>query len=745
MGICVGIMIVYWVGMNAFLRTRWFRDAINFSPEQFRVEYAGAYSVLPGDVHVEGLSIRGSDGAVQWILKLDRCDFHVHFLDLLHRRFHAGRVRGSGLSMRLRLRQQEFTPDVLADLPPVPGFPDPPYFEIGPPTAPLTDAEYKLWSVQLDDVDAQHVREIWIQTLRYAGDVRVRGRWLFRPVRWLDVGPATIDVGALEVTSGPTRSLFGGLRGTVDATVHPFDVRKPKGWEILKYVSVKAELSGVAKTAAVIDALAPGASWTLAPEEDPLDVVLVVDHGALRPGSRLSISSKESEARGAGLSTHAGVSAELRVETESEQTVARLDVGVSRARVTRDDVELARAASASIHFSSRDVDLAAPSLDSAAYTLDLQEAEARSMAFLRPVLPDGVTVDSGSLRADGSFEGRVADESARGQLGFTLRDLSVSSGTSRFGANARGTLKLESSSARDGDIDLTDSRIALEDVVATVGDVEVHAPTLGLRAIRAVVERGMSPDVDVDVDLPRAELIHPRAALGPHDAISVSAGRASVATHLDVDVSSRSATGTASLVAHALRVHVGSDTYQGELDVALKARSLGADRRTTLLSGSTASFTSGGAPSTDEWWARVSLGETALRLGEAPSFRAAIHLAAENASPAQALLAKLTPLPRLVLDAFRMDDLHANGEIRETPSSFEARSILAEGSGNRVQLEYAKHDADQQSVALLHAGGLRVGVTLAGAGTPFQLFGREEDAEAWFSHQAAALRVRAHD
>jgi hypothetical protein len=726
--------------MNAFLQTRCFRRAISFSPEEFRVEYTRAYSILPGKIHVEGLSIRGSDGAVEWILKLDRCDFRVQFLDLLHRQFHADHVRGSGLSMRLRLRlkQEEATPDVVAALPPVPGFSDPPYLEIGVPTLPPTDVEYKLWSVRLDDVDAEHVREIWIHTLRYAGDMRVRGRWLFRPVRWLEVGPATVDVNSIDISYGPTSPLFTGLRGSIETTVHPFDVRKPDGTEILRYVSLDASLLGSAHTAELLDLIAPASLLKVTHAEGPMDLRLLLDHGALRPGSRVSTSCRESEASAGELSIYAGIGAELRVESGSEPPIAQVDVGVSNLRFETRGVELARASGLSIRIESRDIDLAKPSIETASFAVQIQRAQAPTVAFLRPFLPARVTMDSGALQADGHLDGRLADERGHGQLGFTLRELSVARDANRVRANVQGVVKIESGSVRNGDVDLTDSRIALEEVVATVGGVHLRAPTFGLHAIRAAIPRDGRPDLDVEVDLPRADLTDLRDAL-PHGSAFSVAGAASASMHVDANVSSLSAHGSANLFAPALRVQVGSDIYQGELKVALQARNL--DPKTTILSGSTLTFTSGSAPSTKAWWTRVRLGDAALRLAEEARFRATVDMTAENASPVQALLAKVTPVPRWALDAFPTENLHADGEIRGTPSSFEARSVVATASGTSVQLEYAKHDSNKEGMVLLTAGSLRVGLTLAGPGEKFQLFGAERSAETWFGRQVAVLRA----
>jgi hypothetical protein len=742
------LAVLYLVGMNLFLGTRWFRSAINFSPEQFRIEYSRAYSIVPGEIHVEGLSIRGSDGAVEWILRLDRCDFHMQFLDLLHRQFHADHVRGSGLSMRLRLRllQEDATPDVVAALPPVPGFSDPPYLEIGPPTAPLTDAEYRLWSVRLDDVDAQHVREIWVQTLRYAGDIRVRGRWLFRPVRWLEIGPATIDVSSMDVSYGSTFELLKGLHGTIDATMHPFDVRAPDGLEILKYVTAKTSLTGSAETAQIFDKLALAPSVKFVRGEGPLDLQLVIDHGMLRPGCHLSTSSAETEVAAKDTSVYGAIAAELRVESEGEESVAHADVDASNLRAEKNDLEVARAASLSIRLASRDLDLAKPSIDTASFKVGLGGGEAPSVAFLRTLFPSGVFVDSGVVRADGYLDGRLADESAHGQLGFTVHDLSLARGTTRASANAQGTLKVDSSSLRDGNLDLTESRLALDDVTAAASGVHLRAPALDLRAMRAVLRRGAQPDVDVNVDLPQAELTDLRNILPPGSALSITGGQASASLHLDADVSSLSAEGSANLVARGLRVQVGSDTYQGELNVALQARRLGADGKTTGISGSTLAFASGGAPSTDDWWAKVSLSDAALRLADENRFRAAVHLTAANASPAKALLAKVTIIPRWVLDTFPMKDLHADGEIREAPSSFEARSIVARGSGsNVVQLEYATHDAGNRGMALLSTGSVHLGFTLAGPGKKLQIFDGEDSAETWFGQQVAALRAHAND
>ena len=137
-------------------------------------------------------------------------------------------------------------------LPPVPGFLDPPLKDVGPPPPPLTDANYNLWSIELEDVDADHVRELWIDTVRYSGDLEVRGRWFFRPLRWLDIGPATVSLRALDVAYGMVEPWLSGVTGELTATVHPFALQEVDGADILDRVSIDGDVRGTLQTATVL-------------------------------------------------------------------------------------------------------------------------------------------------------------------------------------------------------------------------------------------------------------------------------------------------------------------------------------------------------------------------------------------------------------------------------------------------------------------------------------------------------------
>lgn len=550
----LAVALLYLAGMNVFLRTRLFRDAVSAEGGSLRVEYASAYSSWWGRIHAEGLVIRGRDSNVEWVLAIDHCDFRESFFDLLRRRFHASHVRGTGLTFRVRQRLEAVTP-AAAMLPPVPGFLDPPRADVGPQPAALSDADYNLWSIQLDDVVAEHVRELWVDTVRLTGDLRIEGRWFFKPLRWLDVGPATLDLRSVTARYGPETPLALDVHGTAVATIAPVDIQGVGGEVIADHLALDADLRGAVIPEAFVERLVAGpaskallGAWGIAPAA----VHLVADHA------------------------------------------------VSTVVVEAPEMDL--------------------------------ESRAPLRGYLP--LPDGL-------------------------------------------------------------------------------DVEVKRATASVRA--------------------------------------------------EVNLSARSLTSHVGLHAAGMTVRTGDEVRTGtlKLEVETKARTSVVD-----LSGSTAAFTTGAASpegkdakvgqdaedadakdgkdaDTSGWWLRLRLPEARLSLGEAPNaaphLRALLSATAKDASPVSAFLAKVTPLPRWLLDAVPTKNLRAEGEIRARPSVFEVRSVKARSDGSTVDFEFEKLAYWKEWALLLEAGQVHAGVRAGDGGTEVVLF----NAEPWFRAQTSSFRANA--
>ena len=158
--------LLYLVGMNVFLRTRLFRDAIGADPGLFARGLHERVLALAREHPRRGPQHPGAR--------------QPRRVDLAHRPCRRRRgVRGSRAQEvprgpRAGRRRQParwarastaVTPETMSALPPVPGFDHPPLTDVGPPSPPLADSTYNLWSVELDDVVATRVREVWIDTI----------------------------------------------------------------------------------------------------------------------------------------------------------------------------------------------------------------------------------------------------------------------------------------------------------------------------------------------------------------------------------------------------------------------------------------------------------------------------------------------------------------------------------------------------------------------------------------------------
>jgi hypothetical protein len=773
----LGAAVLYLVGMNAFLGTHAFRDLISSDPDSLLVEYDRAYSLWPGRIHVEGLSIRGRDGNVEWILRLERCDFRVAFTDLARKKFHAHHVRGDGLRMRARQRVDAVTPATMAALPPVPGFLDPPLADIGPPTAPLTDANYHLWSVELDDVVASHVHEIWIDTQRYSGDLEVRGRWVFRPMRRLDIGPATADARTLDVGFGMVESWADGLAGHLGVRMFPVDLQAIRGAQLIDSVSVEGDLRGTLQLATAVNRMMEGKTEGKSVKVDRASttfaLTLDIDHGALGRGTQLQLDPFDAQAEAAGLDVAGSLQAELHVDETGE---GRADLRAASARVSAGGYEEARAVDLALSLSSRELHLTHAFSD-ATFVLDATGAETHTLeAWSSRLAPTSkLRIASGTLTAGGRLAGAVAGGPMSGHAAFQVRELSLADGNLAGLGNLDGEVQVRGLDLTKHDLagvvdltaehatmhmggatlqsgvrvhaavadghwgplraDLAPSSMSLVDARATVKGVSFDVPSFAVRAGELVLRpSGLTGTVSVDVPRIALRSLATLAALVPlPDDVVIDGGSAAASLHLDVDLARLVGSGEARIVARDVRMRMGARSMPGELVVALHASEHG-DR--TDLSGSSISFKGAGTPGTLDWWGQVHLRQTTLRVRPRLLFETSVTAEAKDASPWTALVASSTPIPQWALNLVSTAQFEVTGDVLATPSVFAARSVKADAEGADVRFELAKTPATTGWAMLLDLGALVGGVGVADGKTQVLLFG----ARPWFQERTARLQ-----
>ncbi len=720
-----GLWAIYLVGINVLVRTRMLRSALSADPEEMLVDYASAYSWVPGRVHVEGLTVRGSDSNVQWILGIDKCDFRFSPFDFLKRRFHASHVRGEGLTFRVRLRVDSATPDHLAALPPVPGFPEFPHRKPGPEPPPLTDAQYHLWSIQLDDVDARDVREIWTDTIRYSGELRVRGRWIFRPMRWLDVGPAVVDAETLDISYG-SRALARGLKGSIDATVYPFDLRGHRGLQILEEVSTTVRLRGLLRAAETLEALVPVSGLTFVRGEGPLDAFIRVDHGVLASGTKVSFESTETRTTSPKLTLEGPARVRFEVADASSRPVGRLDARGDGIRLFGQDGARGTLRSAAASVASSELALE-NAFGDVSFAVDFDDAETPSLGLWTR----SSDVGSGLATASGHFEGDVPRQRANGTLDFAVDELALGSADDRVSANANGHIEVVDVSLPKQSLSLGPSHVYLKHVAAHLGSAQVSAKTLDVAT-------------ELTASMPKQQVsggvtLEGTGLKGDWKEVGLSGDLvAHLAGGVGLSDGSFDVAGSDVLIRH-LQAHVGTEPLAGTLSIHVLARR---GEEATDLSDTEVAFqgtrASPSSPGSGGWWARAKLSKAILRRGQGSALNATIHVTAKDASAAAAVIATQTAIPQWVLDAVPMTHLDATCEVLVRPSSLQVRSLLARGDSDSVRFEYDGSSRQTEWALLVEEGALHLGFHLTDGGLDFApLVGVP-----WFAARTASLRAR---
>ncbi len=553
--VLAGALALYWIAANVFLRTSLGRSFLNAKPYSFLVNYESAYTIIPGRVHVEKLSIRGRSSSAEWRLVVDRGDFGVSLTELPRKRFHATWVRAEGAELRVRLRLFEKS-DVVSTLPPIEGFDDPPLRDFGPEPAPMTDAQYHLWTVQLDDVDIDHVREIWIHEERGVGDSRVRGRWYFRPQRWLDIGPATVDVRSLDLTHGSDLVALG-MHGSFVATIHPFDIRVPSGVETLDHLSGHADMKGFLSLSRGFGDVFHLDDVRFVHGGGPVDVHLLVDHGVIAPGTRIRNESPATEFVVGPMTFDTAVAVDLAVDASPSAEKGR--AGVFTVRAT--DLHTSAATGARAHAASLTTILTSASDASLAFAHPYPFADADIVADANDVEPEAIEpwkamipaahaiqIPSGRARVDAHLEGSLARKTAHGDARFAIDGLAVEFAGDRFTGNVEGAIVVADAAVEGKRFDLSGSWTALADTTASIHGVSVHAPRIRIDATRATFGESAPPKVEIAFDLPRADVSDLRSvgALLPRTSpVSSVFGRAHVGGKAKLELPARVLSGSA--------------------------------------------------------------------------------------------------------------------------------------------------------------------------------------------------------
>jgi hypothetical protein len=261
---------------------------INRKPEKFAMHWRRAWTVWPGKVHLEGVTLRGQNRHVQWWASLDRAVVDLSVTELPARVVHVRRGTGSGL--RFRLRRRVASPELrLAHEPPIPGLENPPLRppeDLYPPPP-----EGPGWRIVLDRLRLDGVREVWIDRPRFGGDGDLDLAMDFRLRDGLTLDPLRVRL-AGAVRTAHRRDALSGLEVTLDARIDDLDPRKRRGWRVLEAFSGELSVAGRVRSLAAVRPYLPPLPGLALDGHGRLTSKLVLDAGRPRTGSRFDLDAE---------------------------------------------------------------------------------------------------------------------------------------------------------------------------------------------------------------------------------------------------------------------------------------------------------------------------------------------------------------------------------------------------------------------------------------------------------------------
>lgn len=558
----VSLWALYAIAMNVFLSTSLFEKVVDGDARTIWVGFRRGWSIVPGTVHARDLAIRSSDSNVEWILRIDEVRFEVSLFDLARKRFTVKDVRGSGVELHLRSREPSpaVTSDHVANVPPIPGFGRLPIRPPEPPGPEVWDDEaWSLWTIRLDDVIAEHVRDVWIDRQRFLGDARVEGGFYLKPIREVRAGPITTDIaeGRVLVDGQP---LVPELRGRTRLVVDAFDPRVVSGGDLLHRVSLETDLRLRADLRYAPARLVQGAR--LSGALDAPRFALAVERGIVRPetalDARLAQASFERD----------DVRATLEALTvRSAEGSERIDVEID---ATGGDLAgVGKVPSAHAHVDARAIDLADPAQGTHA-TLAIPEADvpdARGLDRFVPKTDTPLGFASGRATVRADLEAWPGDRRARGAATLRADALAVTVAKVRVHGETDAELRV-GELVWDGTAHAKDVSLDAKVRTAAVG------PSTGEAAGRYVVAKGIdlsAAGARIDLDDPLRAFsakvtvdegrIIDRGLLAAYlpkgDETKLEEGDARFSARAEVDIEDHRARGTLDASAPALGLVLG--------------------------------------------------------------------------------------------------------------------------------------------------------------------------------------------
>ncbi len=436
------IPFVLLLGVNVFLNL-WLPVLVNQQPERMKMTYDLAWMLVPGEVEVRRLEIRQQSPKDQWLLNVDEATAEFALRDLLEQTVHITTANAHGASFRWRARldaeppvvtpldapeekltgqgdegavavgvtEGELTghsdegavaPVVIADWsPPMPGLTNPP-----DPSPEAIYPDAKPWRVELEDINVDGIRELWLGDYKYTGDAAVSGALTIEANKWLEVEGVVLRLAGGEVSRG-TDAMLRALQGQVNVDLVGTNPVTFEGRGLFGAISGKVGLTADVANLAFLDFYLQSAPWLhLTGGVGTLAIDVTVQDGAFQVGSTVAADVQDIVARFLSYSVVGDGEVRLAVGTAdgAPQTAIGVDFLDFAISLDGDTSPHVKGKGFRVAATTPDVALNRP-FTSLEVVLDLPQAEIPDVGVYNAYMPQGIGL--ALLTGTGTVRGRL--------------------------------------------------------------------------------------------------------------------------------------------------------------------------------------------------------------------------------------------------------------------------------------------------------------------------------------------------
>lgn len=286
---------IYLIAGNLFINGQMLSNLMNGKPEEFHLHYHRAWTIFPGYVHIQDLTLGGHSGPIEWNAQITHIRALINPLTLFQRKLDVRWVRGTNtvydMQWVARIEKPEKT-ETKAEL----------------PTSQPTSLDRGPFKFEISDIYLKNFNHIGIDGYNYNGAASLRGGFFLWPGRQLRIQPTTIRFDDGTVTK-QRQIVAQKFTGTVDTAIADFFEQKQSEDEILDGLDSDIHLSAELNRADFLNLYFGALPWLkMTDVSGGMRADIAIAKGVLQPSthirveaSKLAASLSSLQASGRGL------------------------------------------------------------------------------------------------------------------------------------------------------------------------------------------------------------------------------------------------------------------------------------------------------------------------------------------------------------------------------------------------------------------------------------------------------------